>query len=177
MKLYLYIFPVYISVHEIHFGSSKYFTTNGSVSTPIAFLMDKSLDISVFSFRLFSAVQFFIWLKRAFKININQILPIFRFRNFQSRPKFSKLQTSFIDKVQEGSGRLTGIPKPPSFLLEQNENYEKIMQYDEDNIFCYNRYFKIRLSSKKVQNSLFKPKWSFLRKNPKNGHFQNFSRK
>ena len=72
------VIHIYISVHKIHLASSKYFTTNGSVSTPIAFPMDKSLDISVFSFRLFSAVQFYILLKRAIlhKININQILPI-----------------------------------------------------------------------------------------------------
>ena len=46
------VIHIYISVHKIHLASSKYFTTNGSVSTPIAFPMDKSLDISVFSFRL-----------------------------------------------------------------------------------------------------------------------------
>jgi len=98
---------IYISVHKIHFGSSKYFTTNGSVSTPLAFPMDKSLDISVFSFRLFSALQFYILLKRAFlhKINIKpnftnftQFYPTFRFRNFQTSSNFSKLQTCSIDK-------------------------------------------------------------------------------
>ena len=46
------VIHIYIFVHKIHLASSKYFTTNGSVSTPIAFPMDKSLDISVFSFRL-----------------------------------------------------------------------------------------------------------------------------
>ena len=51
------------------------------------------------------------------------------------------------------------------------------MQYDEDNIFSYNRYFKIRLSSEKFQNSHFKPKWSFSKFFTKIAAFENLSKK
>lgn len=51
------------------------------------------------------------------------------------------------------------------------------MQYDEDNIFSYNRYFKIRLSSEKFQNSHFKPKWSFSKFFTKIAAIENLSKK
>ena len=157
------VIRIYISVHKIHFGSSKYFTTNGSVSTPIAFPMDKSLDISVFSFRLFSAVQFYILLKRAFlhKININQILPIlpnFSISKFSNKIKFSKITGLFHWQGSGSFWKTNWHIEAIKFFSEKNENYEKIMQYDEDNILCYNRYC---MNSEKFR--IFKPKLSFVR--------------
>ena len=64
----LYVIYIVLYINLI-LASSKYFTTNGSVNTPIAFPMDKSLDISVFSLDPSAAVQFDILLESKFLKN------------------------------------------------------------------------------------------------------------